>query len=490
MPEPEREEPEHAPTSSRTRRTQSRAHRKVDESDGSGPQEDKNATQRHPETKEVDAVPESAGTRHSRRRTGSTDEVLESNVEAHGHRRPSPLTSMKLAKVKSPRQTPGSKEVQRPKRKGDIAKLHLLGELVGATGFSRKTLFCEWQLVFGTGWKVIRGEDRGTTHMASPMDDSDFSAFSHPVHLSVQSQNIQHWPKLFVRVHEHHDYVGSDTFLAYGICSLPTTPGTHRVQCVTWRANDRVARLQDELSGYFTSRSAELMSDEYVSLRKEEHAASVVTVGMGTVHLDLAMLFEGAAWSSLHVAMGARHRGRKTTNEEKVAQGLAGRGAMVKNLQAGLVPVREEESDEEDPTIHNDALTSVREARGTRLRRRQQAASSSADAAPKEEEQGAALPRRTRLARRSQQPELGESDSRDNKELVPSSRRSRRQQSGGKEADPPDPVGTSQTAPSSRRTPRRNRSQAVADTGETTSLETGTVLDHPPVRSEATLLPL
>lgn len=29
MPEPEREEPEHAPTSSRTRRTQSRAHRKV-----------------------------------------------------------------------------------------------------------------------------------------------------------------------------------------------------------------------------------------------------------------------------------------------------------------------------------------------------------------------------------------------------------------------------------------------------------------------------
>lgn len=38
----------------------------------------------------------------------------------------------------TPRQTPGSKEVQRPKRKGDIAKLHLLGELVGATGFSRK----------------------------------------------------------------------------------------------------------------------------------------------------------------------------------------------------------------------------------------------------------------------------------------------------------------------------------------------------------------
>lgn len=31
---------------------------------------------------------------------------------------------------------------------------------------------------------------------------------------------------------------------------------------------------------------------------------------------------------------------QKTTNEEKVAQGLAGRGAMVKNLQAGLVPVR------------------------------------------------------------------------------------------------------------------------------------------------------
>lgn len=113
-------------------------------------------------------------------------------------------------------------------------------------------------------------------------------------------------------------------------------------------------------------------------------------------------------------------------NRRSENQLSAGRGF------SGSSQVREEESDEEDPTIHNDALTSVREARGTRLRRRQQAASSSADAAPKEEEQGAALPRRTRLARRSQQPELGESDSRDNKELVPSSRRSRRQQSGGK----------------------------------------------------------
>jgi hypothetical protein len=69
----------------------------------------------------------------------------------------------------------------------------------------------------------------------------------------------QGWPKLVVKVFEHHDYIGSNTFLAYGICSIPTTSGTHMLQCTTWRANDRMTWLKDELSGFFTNRTTELV---------------------------------------------------------------------------------------------------------------------------------------------------------------------------------------------------------------------------------------
>ena len=69
----------------------------------------------------------------------------------------------------------------------------------------------------------------------------------------------QGWPRLVVKVYEHHDYVGTNTFLAYGICSIPSTPGTHTLQCTTWRANDRITWLKDELSGFFTSRTTELV---------------------------------------------------------------------------------------------------------------------------------------------------------------------------------------------------------------------------------------
>jgi hypothetical protein len=69
----------------------------------------------------------------------------------------------------------------------------------------------------------------------------------------------QGWPKLVVKVFEHHDYIGSNTFLACGICSIPTTSGTHMLQCTTWRANDRMTWLKDELSGFFTNRTTELV---------------------------------------------------------------------------------------------------------------------------------------------------------------------------------------------------------------------------------------
>lgn len=45
-----------------------------------------------------------------------------------------------------------------------------------------------------------------------------------------------------------------------------------------------------------------------MQLRKEAYTAAVVTVGMGVLHLKLALLKEGAAWESLHTASASVRR--------------------------------------------------------------------------------------------------------------------------------------------------------------------------------------
>jgi hypothetical protein len=49
-------------------------------------------------------------------------------------------------------------------------------------------------------------------------------------------------------------------------------------------------------------------NEDFVQLRKEAYTAAVVTVGMGELHLKLALLKEGAVWESLHTASASMRR--------------------------------------------------------------------------------------------------------------------------------------------------------------------------------------
>ena len=49
-------------------------------------------------------------------------------------------------------------------------------------------------------------------------------------------------------VYERDGWAQTDAFAAYGVCNLPLTPGLHDVEAHCWRANNRNARMREEIA--------------------------------------------------------------------------------------------------------------------------------------------------------------------------------------------------------------------------------------------------
>ena len=49
-----------------------------------------------------------------------------------------------------------------------MAEVHLIGELVGGSGFPSGDLFCKWGLAVGNAWKVLEGLQEGQTQVDHP----------------------------------------------------------------------------------------------------------------------------------------------------------------------------------------------------------------------------------------------------------------------------------------------------------------------------------
>ena len=103
-------------------------------------------------------------------------------------------------------------------------------------------------------------------------------------------------------VYERDAWAGTDAFAAYGVASLPLSPGVHELECHTWRANDRNLCLKEQLTDFFAGARAELEGWKDALLNREEMFASTATsIGMGSVHLQLQVLTRGMDISGIHV---------------------------------------------------------------------------------------------------------------------------------------------------------------------------------------------
>ncbi|KAG7275388.1 hypothetical protein CRUP_021586 [Coryphaenoides rupestris] len=114
-----------------------------------------------------------------------------------------------------------------------MAELHVIGQIVGASGFPRSSLFCKWGVHAGGAWRLLSGLKEGQTQVDFPQT-GDTAYWSHPIDLHYATKGLQGWPKLHLQVW-HQDSFGRCQLYGYGYCHVPSSPGHHRLRCATWR---------------------------------------------------------------------------------------------------------------------------------------------------------------------------------------------------------------------------------------------------------------
>ena len=61
-----------------------------------------------------------------------------------------------------------------------MAEVHILGSLVGASGFPKPELSCKWEFISGSEWQLIEGDEAGQTQVDAPEDPS-LTVWNHPL---------------------------------------------------------------------------------------------------------------------------------------------------------------------------------------------------------------------------------------------------------------------------------------------------------------------
>ncbi|XP_075212183.1 B9 domain-containing protein 2-like [Lycorma delicatula] len=164
-----------------------------------------------------------------------------------------------------------------------MAEIHIIGQIIGASKFNNKSLFCKWGIHAGGGWKLVAGLKEGQTQVDDPVYN-DITYWSHPIDVHFSTKCVQGWPKLHVQVY-HYDKYGRSELYGYGFCYIPTTPGTHVIECCTWRP---IGRWRDEFFQYFMGGGPQLKIPDLIYSGSDRYRLQ--TIAMGVVHIEVGII--------------------------------------------------------------------------------------------------------------------------------------------------------------------------------------------------------
>uniref|UniRef100_A0A286XXC5 B9 domain-containing protein 2 n=1 Tax=Cavia porcellus TaxID=10141 RepID=A0A286XXC5_CAVPO len=71
-----------------------------------------------------------------------------------------------------------------------MAEAHVIGQIIGATGFSESSLFCKWGIHTGAAWKLLSGVREGQTQVDTPQV-GDMAYWCHPIDLHFATKGLQ-----------------------------------------------------------------------------------------------------------------------------------------------------------------------------------------------------------------------------------------------------------------------------------------------------------
>lgn len=169
-----------------------------------------------------------------------------------------------------------------------MAEVHLIGQIVEATGFEDKSLFTKWSINTGSCWRLLEGFTEGQTHLSTLNDGQTSHCWSHPIDVHYVTRALQGWPRIEFQVWGV-DWLGKCNISAYGFMSVPTKPGSHALICSTWRpVGDFRRRIIDYLTGY---RMHLVEPADIISNGLNRHA--IQSLSMGSVKAEINVVSKG-----------------------------------------------------------------------------------------------------------------------------------------------------------------------------------------------------
>jgi B9 domain-containing protein 2 len=175
-----------------------------------------------------------------------------------------------------------------------MAELHIVGTLQGASQFPHPELTCKWAIIAGEDWKLLEGEDSGQTQVDIPAEDSEYTVWSHPIDIHYATKSIEGWPKLQLQglrtvfnrqLVYHQDSYGRNELYGYGFIHIPTIPGSHELECVTWRP---VGKPIDRLYSFFLNATPQLRNFDLIHTPSDRY--QLTTESMGKVHIEIMVV--------------------------------------------------------------------------------------------------------------------------------------------------------------------------------------------------------
>lgn len=159
-------------------------------------------------------------------------------------------------------------------------QVHLIGEIIGATGFSDSKLYCrvrtrQWRLHCGTDWRLLTGKDSGETFYDNSENLHDLAVFEHPIEAQYACKTIMGWPKLVAEVWTV-DAEGRHSIGGYGVLTFPVSPGEYELNMAMWRPE---GSAYDRALSYFLGANPELKHKDVVLSGNDRFGMQTVSTG-------------------------------------------------------------------------------------------------------------------------------------------------------------------------------------------------------------------
>jgi B9 domain-containing protein 1 len=170
--------------------------------------------------------------------------------------------------------------------------INIQGVIESAQFFSGDAIYCKYDIMYGSNWKIISGQKSGQSqHSCQSEGVSNYFVWNLPFNITLTSSIPTGWPQIVVSCF-YPDFFGREILKAYGAIYIPTQKGRHTrtIQMFCPISSSVIANAL----GYIFGQKAEIINAPKVLatgegreiLRTQSEGALTVKLNITLSHMD------------------------------------------------------------------------------------------------------------------------------------------------------------------------------------------------------------